>query len=39
MTYKLLIAEADALGKAEFVNVKGNTGCAEFVRTVASASW
>jgi hypothetical protein len=37
MTYKLLIAEADVLGKAKFVNDKGNTECVEFVRQAAGA--
>jgi hypothetical protein len=37
MPYKLIIAEADVLGKAKFVNDKGNTECVEFVRQAAAA--
>lgn len=37
MPYKLKLAEDDVLGKAKFVNAKGNTECVEFVRQAASA--
>jgi hypothetical protein len=37
MSYKLNIAEAACLGKAKFVNAKGNTECVEFVRQATGA--
>jgi len=37
MPYKLIIAEADVLGKAKFTNAKGNTECVEFVQQATGA--
>ena len=37
MAYKLKLAENDVFGKAKFVNAKGNTECAEFVRQATNA--
>lgn len=37
MSYKLMIPEKDVLGKAKFVNDKGNTECVEFIRQATGA--
>jgi hypothetical protein len=37
MSYKLKVAEKDVLGKGKYVNAKGDTECAEFVRQSTGA--
>jgi hypothetical protein len=37
LSYKLQVKEAEVYGKAKYVNAKGNTECAEFVRQATGA--